>query len=111
MLAASSSQTVRSRSRTGKHSRQLQSNWTDAWESDKAPDPLPMPLQTMVSEPALSRIDKAADVGHEGAKKLATYWVGQGIGLVEEKITAGQTVQKFKEEFIEAYERLNSFME
>ena len=111
MLAASSSQTVRSRSRTGKHSRQLQSNWTDAWESDKAPDPLPMPLQTMVSEPALSRIDKAADVGHEGAKKRATYWVGQGIGLVEEKITAGQTVQKFKEEFIEAYERLNSFME
>jgi hypothetical protein len=31
--------------------------------------------------------------------------------LVDEKITAGQTVQKLKEEFIEAYERLNSFME
>ena len=44
MIAASSSQTVRSRSRTGKHSRQLVSSWTDAWESDKAPDPLPMPL-------------------------------------------------------------------
>ena len=111
MLAASSSQPVRSRSRTGKPSRQLHSTRTDARESDKAPDPVPKPLQTMVSEPALSRIDKAADVGHEGAKKLATYWVGQGIGLVEEKITAGQTVQKFKEEFIEAYERLNSFME
>ena len=91
MLSASSSQTVRSRSRTGKHSRQLQSSWTDAWESDRAPDPLPMPLQTMVSEPALQRIDKAADVGHDGAKKLATYWVGQGIGLVNEKISAGQT--------------------
>ena len=111
MLSASSSHTVRSRSRTGKHSSQLQSSWTDAWESDQAPDPLPMPLQTMVSEPALQRIDKAADVGHDGAKKLATYWVGLGIGLVSEKITAGQTVQKFKEEFIEAYERLNNFME
>ena len=33
------------------------------------------------------------------------------IILVDEKITAGQTVQKFKEEFIEAYERLNNFME
>ena len=33
------------------------------------------------------------------------------IVLVDEKITAGQTVQKFKEEFIEAYERLNNFME
>ena len=111
MLAASSNQTVRSRSRTGKHSRQLQSDWTDAWLEKDAPDPLPMPLQTMVSEPALDKIDKAAEVGHEGAKKLATYWVGQGIGLVDERITAGQTVQKFKEEFIEAYERLNSFME
>ena len=58
-----------------------------------------------------AKIDKASDVGHEGAKKLATYWVGQGIGLVNEKLTAGQTVQKFKEEFIDAYERLNSFME
>ena len=111
MLAATSKETVRSRSRTGKHSRQLQSDWTDAWESDGAPEPLPMPLQTMVSEPALDKINKAAEVDHEGAKKLATYWVGQGIGLVEEKITAGQTVQKFKEEFIEAYERLNNFME
>ena len=111
MLAATSKETVRSRSRTGKHSRQLQSDWTDAWESDGAPEPLPMPLQTMVSEPALDKINKAAEVDHEGAKKLATYWVGQGIGLVDEKITAGQTVQKFKEEFIEAYERLNNFME
>ena len=111
ILAASSSQTVRARSRTGKHSRQLQSDWTDAWLEKGAPDPLPMPLQTMVSEPALDKIDKAAEVGHEGAKKLATYWVGQGIGLVDEKITAGQTVQKFKEEYIEAFERLNSFME
>ena len=54
MIAANSSQTVRSRSRTGKHSRQLVSPWTDAWESDKAPDPLPMPLQPMVAEPALA---------------------------------------------------------
>ena len=48
MVAANSSQTTRSRSRTGKHSRQLISPWTDAWESENAPDPLPMPLQPMV---------------------------------------------------------------
>ena len=57
MVNASSSQTVRSRSRTGKHSRQLQSAWTDAWESKDAPEPLPMPLQTMVSEPALKKVN------------------------------------------------------
>ena len=54
MVNATSSQTVRSKSRTGKHSRQLQSAWTDAWESKDAPEPLPMPLQTMVGEPALA---------------------------------------------------------
>ena len=111
MVNASSSQTVRSRSRTGKHSRQLQSAWTDAWEAKGAPEPLPMPLQTMVSEPALAIVNKQAEIGHEGAKDLSTYWVGQGIGLVNETITAGQTVQKFKEEFIVAYERITSLFD
>ena len=111
MVNASSSQTVRSRSRTGKHSRQLQSAWTDAWEAKGAPEPLPMPLQTMVSEPALAIVNKQAEFGHKGAKDLSTYWVGQGIGLVNETITAGQTVQKFKEEFIVAYERITSLFD
>ena len=111
MVNASSSQTVRSRSRTGKHSRQLQSAWTDAWEAKGAPEPLPMPLQTMVSEPALAIVNKQAEIGHKGAKDLSTYWVGQGIGLVNETITAGQTVQKFKEEFIVAYERITSLFD
>ena len=84
MLAASSSDTVRSRARTGKHSRQLSSPWTQAWESEGAPEPLPMPLQGMVSEPPLGRIDKLSQSGHEGARRLATYWVGQGVGLMTE---------------------------
>ena len=109
MVAASSSHTVRSKSRTGKHSRQLTSPWVEAWENKDAPEPLPMPLQTMVSEPALKKVSDQAAIGHEGAKQLETYWVGQGIGLVNETITAGQTVQKFKEEFIDSYERINGF--
>ena len=109
MVAASSSHTVRSKSRTGKHSRQLTSPWVEAWENKDAPEPLPMPLQTMVSEPALKKVADQAAIGHEGAKQLETYWVGQGIGLVNETITAGQTVQKFKEEFIDSYERINGF--
>ena len=67
-----------------------------------------MPLQTMVGEPALDIIDKAAENGHQGAKELATYWVGQGIGLVDETISAGQTVQKFKEEFLDALDRMQN---
>jgi NAD(P)H-dependent flavin oxidoreductase YrpB (nitropropane dioxygenase family) len=111
MLAASSRDTVRSRSRTGKPSRQLRSPWTDAWEREDAPSPLPMPLQSLVSEPALRRVDKLAEGGHAGAQQLATYWVGQGVGLMNETMSAGQVVQAFKEDFLAACERLNTFME
>jgi NAD(P)H-dependent flavin oxidoreductase YrpB (nitropropane dioxygenase family) len=111
MLAASSRDTVRSRSRTGKPSRQLRSPWTDAWESDDAPVPLPMPLQSFVSEPALRYVDKLSQSGHTGARDLATYWVGQGVGLMNESISAGAVVQKFKEDFLRAYERLAALVE
>jgi len=111
MVAANSSQTVRSRSRTGKHSRQLVSPWTEAWESDAAPEPLPMPLQPMVAEPALQKVAKLAEGGHDGARDLSTYWVGQGVGLMNASISASDVVQEFKEDFIGAYERLNNFVE
>ena len=110
MVAANSSETVRSRSRTGKPSRQLVSPWTDAWESDKAPDPLPMPLQPMVAEPALQKVNKLAEGGHEGARELSTYWVGQGVGLMNATISASDVVQEFKQDFISAYERLTNFV-
>ena len=111
MLEASSRDTVRSRARTGKHSRQLRSPWTDAWESEEAPTALPMPLQSMVSEPALRRIDQLSEGGHEGAKQLATYWVGQGVGLMNQAMSAGQVVQQFKEDYLTAYERLMGTMD
>ncbi|MEL7033347.1 MAG: nitronate monooxygenase [Pseudomonadota bacterium] len=111
MLSASSRDTIRSRSRTGKHSRQLRSPWTDAWEAENAPSPLPMPLQSLISEPALSHIDKLSQGGHEGAKELATYWVGQGVGLMSQSMSAGQVVQQFKEDYLTAYERLMQTMD
>ena len=110
MVAANSSQTVRSRSRTGKHSRQLVTPWTQAWEAESAPEPLPMPLQPMVAEPALQKVNKLAAGGHEGAQDLATYWVGQGVGLMNQSISASDVVQEFKEDFVNAYERLNNFI-
>jgi NAD(P)H-dependent flavin oxidoreductase YrpB (nitropropane dioxygenase family) len=107
MLAASSSDTVRSRSRTGKHSRQLRSPWTDAWEHPDAPEPLAMPLQSLISEPALKKIDKLSEGGHKGAQDLATYWVGQGVGLMNASQSVRGVVYDFKEDFIDAYERLS----
>jgi NAD(P)H-dependent flavin oxidoreductase YrpB (nitropropane dioxygenase family) len=52
LLAATSSDTVRSRIYSGKPARLLKNEWTKAWEEPGAPEPLPMPLQNLlVSEP------------------------------------------------------------
>ncbi len=111
MLAAGSGDTVRSRSRTGKFSRQLRSPWTDAWEAPDAPEPLPMPLQTLVSGPPLDKVDKLSESSHEGAQQLATFFVGQGVGLMHDSLSARAVVQAFREDFVDAYERLTGYLE
>ena len=110
-IEASSSQTVRSRSRTGKHARQLSSAWTEAWESEGSPEPLPMPLQTIVSEPALSKVRKLGEIGHEGAIEVETYFVGQGVGLVDKIQSTRNVVYGFQQDFVKAYGRLSDFLE
>lgn len=108
MLAATSRDTVRSRSRTGKHSRQLRSPWTDAWENTDQLEPLAMPLQGLIAEPAMTKVDQLAQSGHAAAQQLATYWVGQGVGLMNQSMSAGAVVQEFKEDFARAFERLET---
>jgi NAD(P)H-dependent flavin oxidoreductase YrpB (nitropropane dioxygenase family) len=108
LLAATSRDTVRSPSRTGKPSRQLRSAWTDAWESAGSPGSLPMPLQSVLSEPVLRRIDALAEGGHAGARELATYWVGQGVGLMTAVRPAAEVVREMAEDLLAATERLNA---
>ncbi len=108
MLSANSRQTVRSKSRTGKYTRQLRSQWTDAWQAEEAPAPLPMPLQSLVSEPALRKIDKLAEAGDPAARNLATYWVGQGVGLMNSSVGARTVVYDFMQDYAEAVERLSN---
>ena len=106
MLVANSRQTVRSKSRTGKYTRQLRSAWTDAWTAEESPEPLPMPLQGVVAAAAFRKIDKLAQADHAGAKQLANYFVGQGVGLMNETISARTVVYNFMEDFASATERL-----
>lgn len=101
MIAAGARDTIRSKHRTGKFSRQLRSGWHAKWEEAGLPA-LPMPLMMLLSEPALRAIDKAAINGNPKAQELATYFVGQGLGLAREVKGAGQVVQDFKEGFAEA---------
>ena len=107
MVAASSRDTIRSAGRTGKPSRQLVSDWTNAWAPNPGGRaPLPLPLQAMVAEPALRRIDKLAQNGHPGAQALSTYWVGQGVGLMNKIKPAREVVLEFIEDYLSAAERL-----
>jgi NAD(P)H-dependent flavin oxidoreductase YrpB (nitropropane dioxygenase family) len=108
MLAATSRDTVRSAGRTGKPSRQLVSDWTDAWlpHSDGR-QPLPLPLQSMLCEPVLRRVDALATQGHPGAQALATYFVGQGVGLMNKVKPARDVVLEFIEDYLAAAERLS----
>ncbi len=111
MIAASSRDAVRSRGRTGKPARQLRSVWTDAW--DRAPDSpgtLPMPLQSIISRDAFASIDRSAASGNAAARDLVSYFVGQGVGLIDSVKSAGAVVQEFKEDFAEAVEHLNALV-
>ncbi len=79
-LQATSSDTVRSPTRTGKPARQLRSAWHEEWERPGSPAPLPMPLQPMLVNDAWQRIDAAAQAGHEGALRLESFFIGQVVG-------------------------------
>lgn len=111
MIAASSRDAVRSRSRTGKPARQLRSVWTDAWDrGTDGPGALPMPLQSIISRDAFDSIDRAAAAGNAQARDLVSYFVGQGVGLIDSVKSAGAVVQEFKQDFAEAVEHLDALV-
>ncbi len=110
-LAASSADTTRSRSLTGKHARMLRSAWTDEWERDDTPDPLGMPMQPVLTATAQRRIARAAHSKGSGAEKLANYFVGQIVGTMNQRKTSAQVVFEMVSEFIEAVEGLQAQLE
>lgn len=105
-LAATSSDTIRSRSRTGKHARQLKSAWTEEWENPETPMPLGMPMQMVLTGEAIQRIDRAAHHAGSGAEALSNYFVGQIVGNMNESKPAARVVREMVEEFIDASEAL-----
>ncbi len=107
-LAANSSDTVRSRSMTGKPARMLRTAWTEEWERPDTPAPLGMPLQTALINESQVRINQAAV--HPGAKarELATYFVGQVVGSLDRVRPTRAVVLDMVEEFIDTIGRLES---
>jgi NAD(P)H-dependent flavin oxidoreductase YrpB (nitropropane dioxygenase family) len=109
-LAASSSDTLRSRSRTGKPARQLRCAWTDEWEGPNSPGPLGMPLQPVLTAVAERRIARAAVDPNSPAAPLAGYFVGQIVGTMNQVKPASRVVLEMVEEFIDAAERVQGLL-
>jgi NAD(P)H-dependent flavin oxidoreductase YrpB (nitropropane dioxygenase family) len=78
LLAATSSDTVRSRVYSGKPARLLKNKWTQAWDEAGAPEPLPMPLQNLLVSEAHQRLMQSGD------PDVVPMPVGQIVGRMNE---------------------------
>jgi len=110
-LAAGSSDTVRSRSLTGKPARMLRTSWTDEWERQDTPAPLGMPLQSALVAESQVRINQAAVAEGGAARDLATYFVGQVVGSLDRIRPTRAVVLDMVEEFIDTIGRLEGLVE
>ena len=102
LLAAHSSDTVRSRALTGKPARQLRTAWTEAWEAPESPGTLPMPLQFILNSKAMRRIQRS------GNRELAGMPVGQIVSRMNQVKPCKDVVYEMVEEYIETMTRLSS---
>ena len=103
-LAASSRDTVRSRSFTGKPCRMLKNDWTEAWDRSDTPDPLPMPMQMLVAI-------EAVGAGHrypDQSQAITFNPCGQVIGHLDKVRKARDVIFEIVEEYLQAVERLNA---
>jgi len=106
-LSATSRDTVRSRSFTGKPCRMLRNDWTEAWEGPDSPGPLGMPLQFMVTAEAVARGHRYADK----AKKVMFNPIGQIVGSLNSVRPVKEVIMTLVEEYLEAVERLQRVTE
>ncbi len=105
-LGASSGDTVRSRSFTGKPCRMLKNDWTEAWAAADTPDPLGMPLQNMVTMDAIVRTQRYS--ASEQAQAVSFNPVGQIVGMMNEIRSTREVIFDLVREYVDAVENLNA---
>ncbi len=98
---ATSTDTIRSRSLTGKPARQLRTKWIDFWESGKV-DPLMMPLQYMVTSDAMARFRE------HGREDLLGTPIGQVVGRLQGSRPVAEIVASLVEEAEATIARLSA---
>lgn len=105
---ASSEDTVRSRSWTGKTARVLRNDWTEAWERPDTPEPLAMPLQGLVTSDAMRRTTTYAGVGNTQAVGFNP--VGQVVGQINQSSSVRNVMANLLSGYVDALDRLNRLM-
>ncbi|HXJ28209.1 MAG TPA: nitronate monooxygenase family protein [Streptosporangiaceae bacterium] len=100
LLAATSSDTVRSRIYSGKPARLLRNRWTQAWAEPGAPDPLPMPLQNILVSEAHQRLMRSGD------PDLVPMPVGQIVGRMNEVRPVAEVIEALLAEADAVLDRL-----
>ncbi len=105
LVAAGSSDTVRSRIYTGKPARLLRNRWTQAWADADAPEPLPMPLQNLLVGEAHQRMMAAGD------PDVVAMPVGQIVGRMNDIRPVAEVMSTLLEEVEEARVRLAKLTE
>lgn len=107
-MNASSEDTVRSRSFTGKTARVLKNEWTEAWERADTPEPLPMPLQGYLTFDAVRRTHRYAGSGD--CQKVAFNPIGQVVGQINEVESCRDIMRRLLTEYTEAMDRVNALL-
>ncbi|WP_127781914.1 nitronate monooxygenase family protein [Rhodococcus sp. X156] len=102
LLAATSSDTVRMRSYSGKPARLLKTRWTEAWSAEGAPSPLPMPLQNVLVGEAHQRIARSTDPG------VVSMPIGQIVGRMNEIRPVAEVMADLVGEFDATVSRLDT---
>ena len=100
VIAATSSDTVRSRIYSGKPARLLKNRWTDAWEQPGAPEPLPMPLQNLLVSEAHQRLIRS------GRPDVVPMPAGQIVGRITQTRPVADVIADLVQEADQTLEKL-----
>ena len=86
----------------------LKNIWTVAWENPENPDPLPMPLQGMITFDAMRRTSMYAASGN--TQEVSFNAAGNVIGQVKQVESVKDVIYRMVNEYLDSIARLNSLL-
>lgn len=100
LIASSSEDTVITRAHSGKPCRVVRSDWIDAWAAPGVPEPLPMPLQQVLTGDVFASM-------HEHDDERTIYEAaGQSVFAIEGETTVAQQMEQLVAGMEAAWSRL-----